>query len=105
MLASAVVLAPFDPARASLATLRVLDAGTATLSWGTPERRFAEPLANNPQSGLAALVDAVLRGATGTLALDNGSGRGFAADPGSGRGFATDLGSGRGVTDITPAAR
>jgi hypothetical protein len=39
-----------------------------------------EPLLRcNPQIGMAAVVDAVLRRAAGTLPLDNGTGRGYRA--------------------------
>ena len=78
MLASAVVLAPLATSAAPLATLRVLANGRATIAPGP----FSELHCNNPQIGLASLVDAVQRGARGLLALDRGSGRGYLADLG-----------------------
>jgi hypothetical protein len=76
MLASAVVLAPFTPSLPHLATLRVASSGTVTIA----RERFPELLCNNPQIGLAALVDAVLRRTSGILSLDRGTGRGYRAE-------------------------
>jgi hypothetical protein len=79
MLASAVVLAPL-PAAATplasphLATLRIV-AGQKV----NPRGRFDQLLVDNPQFGLLALVDAVLRGTSGVIALDRGTGRGYGA--------------------------
>lgn len=81
MLASAVVLAPLDDTRPHVATLRVSGGGKATLERGP----FTELHTNNPQIGLAAVVDAVLHGRTGTIALDRGTGRGLLAELGPGR--------------------
>lgn len=82
MLASAVVLAPLASVRHPLATLRIVMGQPPTIARG----RFDELLVNNPQWGLAALVDAVQREAAGVQALDRGTGRGYGAliAPGTG---------------------
>ncbi|MEO6596008.1 MAG: beta-ketoacyl synthase chain length factor [Planctomycetota bacterium] len=82
MLASAVVLAPLSPStpHPTLATLRIVSGQPFTIERG----RFDELLVNNPQWGLAALVDAVQRRASGVLALDRGTGRGYGAELGLG---------------------
>lgn len=74
MLASAVVLAPLSTAKPPLATLRIV-AGQRP----SPRGRFEQLLVDNPQFGLLALVDAVLRGTSGVIALDRGTGRGYGA--------------------------
>ena len=75
MLAAAVVLAPFAADGPRLGALRITHGERATLGFA----RFPQLLAQNPQIGLAALVDAVLRRETGVLPLDGGSGRGYQA--------------------------
>lgn len=75
MLATAVVLTPVDQAPNALAHLTVCRDGAPTIV----SERFGPLLLENPQYGLAAVVDAVLRAASGTLALDRGNGRGFRA--------------------------
>ena len=74
MLASAVVLAPLSLATAPLATLRIVAGQKAN-----PRGRFDQLLVDNPQFGLLALVDAVLHHASGVIALDRGTGRGYGA--------------------------
>jgi len=74
MLASAVVLAPLSHPTAPLATLRIVVGQKAN-----PRGRFEQLLVDNPQFGLLALVDAVLRHASGVIALDRGTGRGYGA--------------------------
>ena len=76
MLASAVVLAPLSGTPPRLATLRILANGRATLARGP----FPQLLVDNPQIGLAAVVDAVQRRSVGTIALDRGTGRGYLAE-------------------------
>lgn len=80
-LAAAVVLAPVAEAPHAM-RLSLAAAGTATLAPGD----FGELLGNSPQTGMADLVDAVVRGAAGTLRLDRGEGRGAIARlvPGNG---------------------
>lgn len=81
MLAAAVVLAPAE-------TTPCL----ATITLPTDEAAPVSPapidggLAKNPQVGMLDLVDAVLRGARGVIALDRGAGRGYRAllEPGVG---------------------
>ena len=75
MLAAAVVLAPFADGADCLASLRVTHGARPTLGF----ERFDRLLIDNPQIGLAALVDAVLQRREGVLPLDNGSGRGYQA--------------------------
>lgn len=75
MLASAMVLGPVAR-RDQLATLEVAHGPTATLR---PDR-FAPLAVANPQIGLAWLVDAVLRGHSGIVPLDAGTGRGYVAE-------------------------
>ncbi len=75
MLAAAVVLAPVTPGTPYLAGLGVTHGEPATLGLD----RFAPLAVENPQIGLAALVDAVQRRVAGVLPLDNGKGRGFRA--------------------------
>lgn len=75
MLASAVVLTPFAGASRPLATLEVGEREPPTLAPGP----FSELLRQNPQIGLAMLVDGVLRGGAGVLPLDRGTGRGHRA--------------------------
>ena len=74
MLASAVVLAPLSHPTGSLATLRIVAGQKAN-----PRGRFDQLLVDNPQFGLLALVDAVLHGVSGVIALDRGTGRGYGA--------------------------
>ncbi len=74
MLASAVVLAP-QGAAGALAHLEVEERGTPTVVPGP----FAPLLLQNPQIGLAMVVDAIARGARGVLPLDRGTGRGHVA--------------------------
>lgn len=90
MLASAIVVGPVggdarghgssgDGSSAhgpALATLGVAYGPTATLR---PDR-FAPLAVANPQIGLAWLVDAVLRGHSGIVPLDAGTGRGYVAE-------------------------
>ncbi len=75
MLTAAVVLAPFAADAPYLASLRVTLGDPATLALD----HFEPMLRNNPQIGLLAIVDAVLRRAAGVLPLDNGAGRGYRA--------------------------
>ncbi|HEU4419594.1 MAG TPA: beta-ketoacyl synthase chain length factor [Planctomycetota bacterium] len=74
MLASAVVLAPLSHPKPPLATLRIVADRQPS-----PRGRFEQLLVDNPQFGLLALVDAVLRHASGVIALDRGTGRGYGA--------------------------
>ncbi|MBX3464766.1 MAG: beta-ketoacyl synthase chain length factor [Planctomycetes bacterium] len=74
MLTAAVVLAPLT-ATPHLARVAVATTGTATLGFD----RFPPLAIENPQIGLAALVDAVLRRTAGVVPLDNGKGRGHRA--------------------------
>jgi len=74
MLASAVVLAPLSSATTPLATLRIVIGQPPN-----PRGRFDQLLVDNPQFGLLALVDAVLRRTSGVIALDRGTGRGYGA--------------------------
>lgn len=80
MLASAIVLGPVAYGSGghsqALATLEVAHGPTPTLR---PDR-FAPLAVANPQIGLAWLVDAVLRGHSGIVPLDAGTGRGFVAE-------------------------
>ncbi len=78
MLASAVVLVPLSSTTKQLATLRIVAGQPPTIARG----KFSQVLVDNPQWGLAALVDAVQRGVTGVLALDRGTGRGYGAQVG-----------------------
>ncbi|MFO1076606.1 MAG: beta-ketoacyl synthase chain length factor [Planctomycetota bacterium] len=73
-LAAAVVLVPAGagPGRVRLV---MPEAGPATVA--PPE--FGGLCGRNPQVGLADLVDAVMRGASGVLRLDRGDGRGLRA--------------------------
>lgn len=75
MLTAAVVLAPLAAGAPHLATLRLECGSPVTL----PLDHFEELVRNNPQIGLAALVDAVTRRTAGVLPLDNGQGRGYRA--------------------------
>lgn len=75
MVTAAVVLAPFDAARPHLARLTLGTDAPATLALD----RFEPLQRENPQIGLLAVVDAVLRGTAGVLPLDNGKGRGYRA--------------------------
>lgn len=75
MLASAMVLAPL-PRQERLAELEVAHGPTPTLR----SDRFAPLAVANPQIGLAWLVDAVLRGHSGIVPLDAGTGRGYVAE-------------------------
>lgn len=75
MLASAVVLSPFATARSPLAVLEVGSGSPADVAHG----QFDELLLQNPQIGLALVVDAVARGAHGIVRLDRGTGRGHVA--------------------------
>lgn len=72
LLAAAVVLAPADTDKA-LMRLTMPGDGPVTVAAADLD----ELTARNPQAGMLDLVDAVQRGATGTLALDRGAGRGF----------------------------
>jgi len=72
MLAAAVVLAPCEPRVPALAEIQWQQAGEPT--WRSDA--FDQLATNNPQIGLAWLVDAVQRGIAGTVALDAGTGRG-----------------------------
>jgi len=65
MLAAAVVLAPAQFDRPHLASLRLTAGAPATI----PAPEFEPLVLQNPQIGMAWLVDAVQRGATGHLAL------------------------------------
>ena len=80
MLASAIVLGPVAEGSGAhgraLATLEVAHGPTSTLR---PDR-FAPLAVANPQIGLAWLVDAVLRGHSGIVPLDAGTGRGYVAE-------------------------
>jgi hypothetical protein len=82
MLAAAVVLTPWSPRTPCLATLRVAADQAPTLA----SDRLPQLLVDNPQFGLAALVDAVQRGRRGVLRLDRGTGRGYCAVLGEGSG-------------------
>jgi hypothetical protein len=75
MLASAMVIGPAGRTP-QLGEIVVAHGPTATLR---PER-FAPLAVANPQIGLAWLVDAVLRGQSGVVPLDVGTGRGFVAE-------------------------
>ncbi|MBL8739177.1 MAG: beta-ketoacyl synthase chain length factor [Planctomycetes bacterium] len=75
MLASALVVGPVAR-RDQLATLEVAHGPTPTLR---PDR-FTPLAVANPQIGLAWLVDAVLRGHSGIVPLDAGTGRGYVAE-------------------------
>lgn len=74
MLAAAVVLAPAS-ARPQLCELDLAAAAPATIRAADREPE----LVGNPQVGMLDLVDAVVRGERGTVALDRGEGRGFCA--------------------------
>ncbi|HEX5097241.1 MAG TPA: beta-ketoacyl synthase chain length factor, partial [Acidimicrobiia bacterium] len=74
MLAAAVVLAPLSSTATPLATLRIV-AGEPPVA----RPRFDQLLVDNPQFGMLALVDAVLRHTSGVVALDRGTGRGYGA--------------------------
>lgn len=85
MLASAIVVGPVGEDSGgqgsggqgqALATLEIAHGPTPTLC---PER-FARLAVANPQIGLAWLVDAVLRGHSGIVPLDAGTGRGYVAE-------------------------
>lgn len=75
MLASAMVIGPSGSA-ASLGELVIARGPTPTLR---PEG-FANLAVANPQIGLAWLVDSTIRGRSGIVPLDRGSGRGYVAD-------------------------
>jgi hypothetical protein len=75
LLAAAVVLESASSAAASHARLAVVHGARADLA----PAALPEPLARNPQVGLFDLVDALLRGRSGVVALDRGAGRGYAA--------------------------
>ena len=75
MLAAAVVLAPRESSSGALAQLEIVQGSQATL----PAAEVDYLAANNPQAGLLDLVNAVLRGEPGTVALDRGTGRGYCA--------------------------
>ena len=74
MLAGAVVLTRAD-APGARAQLTIEAGGAADL---TPAD-VADAFAHNPQVGMLDLIDAVQRGAVGTLRLDRGIGRGYVA--------------------------
>ena len=74
MLTAAVVLSK-EPGDASLAQLTI--AGTGDEPATIAPADVAEGFAHNPQVGMADLVDAIQRGASGTLRLDRGKGRGY----------------------------
>jgi len=75
LLAAAVVLAPLETSAAPLARLRLGLGGGGTL----PGAELSPLVAHNPQAGLVDLVAAVQRGASGSLVLDRGTGRGYVA--------------------------
>ena len=75
MLSSAIVIGPAEHTP-SLGELVIAHGPRATLR---PDA-FAALAVANPQIGLAWLVDCVLRGHSGTLALDAGLGRGYVAE-------------------------
>ena len=85
MLASAIVLGPVEPTpNSSAPNSHALNLGELVIALGptaTLRGEVFDALAlANPQIGLAWLVDAVLRGRSGTVALDAGSGRGYTAE-------------------------
>ncbi|MFY9344011.1 MAG: hypothetical protein WAT39_16095, partial [Planctomycetota bacterium] len=85
MLASAIVLAPPDtsPRLADLELEHATPGADELSPAALPplhNPRFDALLVNNPQIGLAWLVDAALRRATGSVPLDNGDGRGYLAE-------------------------
>lgn len=75
LLAAAVVLAPLESAPSARA--RLMLRADAVPDATPPD--LAPGLANHPQVGLLDLVDAVVRGVTGTVALDRGRGTGWTA--------------------------
>jgi hypothetical protein len=77
LMAAAVVLEPLDAARRR-ASLAVVRGEPATLAAAAVD----PAVALNPQVGLVDLVDALLRGEAGRVALDRGTGRGFLAEIG-----------------------
>jgi hypothetical protein len=83
MLAAAVVLQPVSHQGPCLARLRLpTKPGASTSIDPAP---ISSALGNNPQAGLVDLVHAVAKGASGTLRLDRGSGRGLCAQLEAGR--------------------
>lgn len=74
LVAAAVVLAPAGAAGA-LTRLTMPAVGPSTVAAAALE----DGMAHNPQVGLLDLVDAVQRGASGTIALDRGEGSGYMA--------------------------
>jgi len=76
MVAAAVVLAPPDSSENCRARMRVSSQGVASIAPAAVD----ELMIHNPQIGLVDLVDAVLRGSAGSVALDRGRGRGYLAD-------------------------
>ena len=74
MLAGAIVLS--KPGTASAHAHLTIDMdGEADLAGCD----VAEPFTHNPQVGILDLLDAIQKGATGTLRLDRGKGRGYLA--------------------------
>lgn len=82
LLAAALVLEPLRSDRQHLAALTLAPGAEAPLR----PARFDELHCNNPQIGLAWLVDATIHRHRGPVALDRGTGRGYVAvlAPGSG---------------------
>ena len=75
LMAIAVILAPIDAEHLHLARLQVAPGGSATLA----PAELPRELEHNPQAGILNLVDAVLRGAPGSVRLDRGTGAGYTA--------------------------
>ena len=76
LLAAAVVLAPLGHPGPCRARVRVVRPGLPTLA----PAACAPEVGRNPQAGLLDLIDAVSRGAAGTVRLDRGGGLGYCAE-------------------------
>jgi hypothetical protein len=74
--AAAIVLAPNDPGAASRPALRIVRPAQSDL----PEADVDEVVGRNPQIGLVDLVEALVHGRCGTVALDRGDGQGWCAE-------------------------
>lgn len=75
LVASAVVLVPSEFDAPRMAALEVVASEDATLAPAEVDSMAA----NNPQVGLLDLVNSILAGETGVVALDRGNGRGYGA--------------------------
>lgn len=75
LVAAAVVLEPQTSDAPQLASFEFVDNDSATLAPAEVESMSA----NNPQAGLLDLVNSILTGDSGVVALDRGNGRGYCA--------------------------